>query len=196
MKKSALLITVISLILLCGCTGYREINRGYTVTAMGFIEKDGNFNIIIETMSSSDVTDKPPEKIVLSGSGVTLEAAFGNLKSQLIKPLYFEQLGTIVLDSDLNQLQQDEIMDFFENLQSVSWGIYIVQSSDINALFDTETPGGILGYDIIGLVKNFENQGGSELSNQFYQLRRAPSALPVVDIADNQLIFKTQGEQK
>lgn len=196
MKKTVLIIIIISLFLLCGCTGYREINRGYLATAIGFAQKDGKFNVIIETISSFDILDAPSERLLLSGEGNTLEDAVGNIKSQLVKHVYFEQLGTVVLQENFNEAQQEQIIDFLKNTYNVSYGVYLVKTADVTALFETQTHNGVLGYDIIGLIKSFQTQGDTKTQNQIYQYERQKGTkLPVVAVAGKKLIFEASGEK-
>ena len=49
--------------LLSGCTGYREIDRGYFVTAIAFSKKDTSTTVYIEALSSSDITEEKDKKI-------------------------------------------------------------------------------------------------------------------------------------
>lgn len=192
MKKSALILLTVAVALLCGCTGYREINRGYLTTALGFSIDDGDFTITLETISSSDVTDKPSEVITLSGRGKSLDDAYTALEKQLVKPLYFEQLGTIVISNALDDAQIKLAIDFYKKLPSANYGIYLVKTNDISALFNSETAGGVLGYDVIGIIKNFEKRNSVKLSNRLYEINRigflkGVANVPVVNVADGKL---------
>lgn len=199
MRKLALTLTVISLLLTCGCTAYREIDRGYLVTAIGFKSTNVGVGIIAEAVSSSDTLDKPSEKTILSSEGATVTEAYSTLESQLVKPLYFEQLGAVVVDDTLNDETLNQILDFFGNLQSVSLGVYVVKTSDITSLFNLETDDGVLGYDIIGIIKNYEKKQSQDMQNQLYQLKRRQSSdktssLPSVNVIGDKLNLKIRGD--
>ncbi len=196
MKKLELISIVIWVLLLCGCTGYREINRGYLVTAIGFEQEQDNTKIFIEAMSSKDNADKTNERVVLSAVGNSPESAFDNLNTTLTKPLYFEQLGTIILDENTDIQQHRNMIAFFEKIDQLSLGVYVVKSSDVKSLFDAQTPDGVLGYDIIGLINNYKNQTGQALSNQIFHLQRSEQTLPIIDIADEKLNIIVLGEEK
>lgn len=188
----------LSLFLLCGCSGYREIERGYLVTAIGFMPTNVGVSIIAEAVSSSDVPDNPSEKTVLSSEGATVAEAYSALESQLVKPLYFEQLGAVVVDDALDNKNLTQVLDFCGNLQSVSLGVYVVKTGDTTSLFNLETDGGVLGYDIIGIIKNYEKQG-QDMQNQLYQLKRRQSSdknfsLPSVNVIDDKLNLKIRGD--
>lgn len=194
MKRHALILTVISLLLLCGCSGYREIDRGYLVTAIGIAPKDEKLNIYIETISSSGVTDKASERVILSGEGYDIESSFKALTSQLVKPLYFEQSGAAILDAALSDETSDKFLEFLKNIPGINLGIYVVKTNDAQALFDAQTPSGILGYDIIGLIKLAEKENNINALNQFYQVQRNKNPLPLVNLDDSKLTFNSLGE--
>lgn len=195
MKNRFLPIIALSLVLLCGCSGYREIERGYLVTTIAF-KPDGNgICIIAEAISSSDTLDKPSEKITFSSKGDDILDAYRTLESEVVKPLYFEQVGTLVVESTFDRKSLAEIIDFCGNLQSASLGIYVVQSDDVTLLYSLETDDGVLGYDIIGIIKNYEKSQGGRIQNQLYQLKRQQSSnkdfyLPSVNAVDGKLNFK------
>ncbi len=182
MKKSVLLLVVVFFSLLCGCTGYKEIDRGYLVTAIGFSEDDNDFSITLEAISSSDTSDKPSETITLQGKGKSFDEAFLILEKQLVKPLYFEHLGTMIISDTLDDTQIKSVIIFYQKLPSTNFGIYLIKTNDINALFNNETSSGVLGYDIIGLIKNFEKRNNIKLSNQLYQVNRNDLSEGVVSI--------------
>lgn len=194
-----MILTLISLILLCGCAGYREINRGYLVTAIGFKRIDGGISITAEAVSSQDTQDKPSEKTILSGDGATVADAYRALESQLVKPLYFEQLGTVIADDSLDKKSLAQVLDFCGNLQSVSLGVYVVKTPDTTSLFNLETDGGVLGYDIIGIIKNYEKTQSRDMPNQLYQLKRErltdkDISLPSVNVIDGKLNLDVLGD--
>ena len=178
MKKFAILLIFILLFLLCGCAGYREIDRGYLVTALGISHLNGQTNLMVEAVTSSDVSDE------------SSDAAFKQVKSQLVKPLYFEQLGAVVFDDDVN----DKDIKFLKNIENINYGIYLVKTNDINTLFNAESPSGVLGYDIIGLIKNYNKENGGKITNQFYHIQRNKNRLPIVNVADGSLTFNVWGE--
>lgn len=190
MKKFAILLIFILLFLLCGCAGYREIDRGYLVTALGISRLNGQTNLMVEAVTSSDVSDESSQRQILTATGDTADAAFKQLKSQLVKPLYFEQLGAVVFDDDVN----DKDIKFLKNIENINYGIYLVKTNDINTLFNAESPSGVLGYDIIGLIKNYNKENGGKITNQFYHIQRNKNRLPIVNAVGGSLTFNVWGE--
>ncbi len=182
MKKRLALIIVALSVILCGCGGYREIDRGYLVTSLGISTKDGAVNISAEALSSSDVSDKSSERVVLSGSGESVSLAYKDLKDSLVKPLYFEQLGAVVLEN----------IDFknVKEIGGIKQDVYLVKTDNIKALFESDTPSGVLGYDIITLIKTQSKEKKIKISNQLYNLQNKSFDLPTVNFINGTLIIK------
>ncbi len=190
LKKCSLLSLFMLFIFLCGCTGYREIDRGYLVTAIGFSSQNGKANIYIEALSSSDVIDKPSERVVLTGEGINFEKAFENLKTYLVKPLYFEQLGTAVFENgDVTGLE------FLRKLPNINPGIYLVSTDDIKTLFENEAINGTLGYDAITLIKT-QQSGSAKVTNRLYLSQKENFTLPIVNFSDEKLTLINSGDKK
>ncbi len=188
MKKICFIICFALIFVLCGCAGYREIDRGYLVTAIGFSKENGKANIFIEAMSSSDVSDQKNERVVLTDSGNTVKEAYKNLKNSLVKPLYFEQLGAVVFEG-----METVDMGFLNELPNLNFGIYIVQTDDVKNLFENDTPNGVLGYDIVGLIKNYSKENHSKILSQFYNVKQ-DNHVPTVNFTDGRLVIENVGE--
>ncbi len=177
MKRCIVFLCVFCVLVLCGCS-YREIDRGYLVTAIGFQKENVKSKIYIEAISSSDVNDSPPTRVVLESEGSNFENALTNLNRSLVKPLYFEQLGAAVISGD----QTDEGISFLKSIKNINYGIFVVKTDDIDLLFKSQTPSGVLGYDIIGLIKN-----NGKFKNQLYQNGRLDFYLPLVNFSSDKL---------
>ena len=182
-----------SLLLLCGCTGYREIDRGYIVTAIGVSEKENKTNIFIEAISSSDVVDKPSERVVLHSTGDDINSAFKNLEYSLVKPLYFEQTGAVIVENSVSDDGKKELFALCKKHSAIGLGVYIVSTDELNSLFEINSPNGILGYDVIGLIDSYEKSSGKKLFNRLFEIKRQDflaNNLPVVSVIDNRLKLK------
>ena len=193
MKKIILLAVVLSLLLLCGGTGYREIDRGYIVTAIGVSQKEGKINLFVEAISSSDVVDKPSERVVLHSTGDNINTAFKNLKESLVKPLYFEQTGAVIVENSVADKSKKALLALCKKHSAIGLGVYIVSTDELNSLFEINSPNGILGYDVIGLIDNYEKNSGKKLFNRLFEIKRQgflANNLPVVSVIDNRLKLK------
>lgn len=193
MKRIILLAVILSLLLLCGCTGYREIDRGYIVTAIGVSQKEGKINLFVEAISSSDVVDKPSERAVLHSTGDNINTAFKSLKESLVKPLYFEQTGTVIVEKSVSDDGKKELFALCKKHSAIGLGVYIVSTDELNSLFEINSPNGILGYDVIGLIDNYEKSTNKKLFNRLFEIKRQDflaNNLPVVSVIDNRLKLK------
>lgn len=189
MKKTAIISILISLISLCGCTGYREIQRGYFITAIGFTKQSNDFGIILETLSPYDTEPSGEKSNIISGSGKTLDAAYGEVNQSLTKSLYFEHCGAIVVSRDFTESEMSEIFDFCTNLDTLNIDAYVAQTDNVTALFESKTADESVGYSIIGLIKN---AGNNTFLNQLYQIKRqdAQTVLPTVNVQNNTLVLE------
>lgn len=189
MKRFLAILLVVAFLGLCGCNGYKEIDRGYLVTALGIEQTITGVNVYIEAASSSDVDNSEPKRVILRAGGITLQNAFKNLRNTVVKPLYFEQLGTVVL----NQNPSDKTVSFLQDAINLNLGVYLIKSYDVEALFKYEPPNGFLGYDIIGLIKSTEKEHKISSSVRFYQFYRNYDKLCEIAIKNNALTLNAGG---
>lgn len=192
MKKLKLFICVFILITLCGCTGYRETERGYLVTAIGFRKDNGKVEISLETLTASDTAQNSESGNILYGAGQNLTEAYYSLKSSLLKDVYYEHCGVIVVENSFDEEETVEILTFCRTLQSLGIGVYVVKSDNVSGLFETRILDESVGYGIIGLIKN---AGQDKFSNKLYQIEKNQAAqktfvLPKVNAKNNILILE------
>lgn len=196
MKKLWIISALVSLLLLSGCADYKEIDRGYIVTAIGVYQQTNETTVVIETVSSSNVADDPPERLLLYGEGDSFKTAINNLTAQLVKPLYFEHLGSVIFQENSTVGQQAQLLNYLINEQNINYDSHIVKTKYVSALFESDTHGGILGYDIIGLISNHNAQSKINIQNQIYHIFRQPNTtLPTIAVSDGALILEVSGEQ-
>lgn len=174
---------------LCGCNDYQEIDRGYFVTAIGICESGDTTQIYVEAQATS-ATDKGMTRFVLTGSGVSIGDAFKHLNEQLVKPLYFEQIGTIIFENTPTK----DTFDFVTDTLKFNRGIYLVQTDNVKKLFDTDFQGEILGYDIIGLIKNFEKENNINTHSRLFEKIKYTDPLSKIAITSNGISFVFKGD--
>lgn len=192
MKKAVVLACAISLMLLCGCTGYREIDRGYIVTAIGIKKTADGAEVSLEVLTPSGTAEKAKDTSVLSGSGKTEKEAYDDIKSHLVKDIYFEHCAVVAINNTPDKKQLGEILKFCDTLKTLNVGAYVIRTEDIEALFEAKAQNGSVGYDIVGLIKNTKNSRQHTYSNQIYQLQRQLSVgnapkLPMIYLDDENL---------
>lgn len=187
LRKILVFIFALLCFTLSGCATYKEIDRGYLVTTIGVQKTSDKATIFIEALVSSDISNEKNKRIVLKGAGRDERHAYSNLKSMLVKPLYFEQLGTIVVDEQSN-------IDFLKDGANLNLGVYLVKTSDVTSLFENYTSSGVIGYDIIALVKTQQKENNQKINNQLYNLYSDEFTIPIVNLTDGNLILKTNEE--
>lgn len=192
MKKALLLTCVMSIMLLCGCTGYREIDRGYIVTAIGLKKTANGTEIALEVLVPSGTAEKAGDTSVLSGSGKTEKEAYADIKSQLVKDVYFEHCAVVAIQNAPDKKQLGELLRFCDTLKTLSVGAYIIHTEDIKALFEAKAQNGSVGYDIVGLIKNTQKSMQHTYLNQIYQLQRQmlvgdEPQIPLINLDDDTL---------
>lgn len=189
MKKTIVFCIAFFLVFLCSCnTGYREIDRGYLVSAIGFDKQETTIQIYVEALSSSDVEQGSDRRVVLTGQGDTFDQAFKSLNLQLVKPLYFEQTGSAVF----NPLLLSGGIEFLQSIPNIHPGVFVVQTDNVKALFESETPGGMLGYDIIGLLKTHSKK--LALSSQLFKVRNDKALVLKINFDKEKLNLIVTGE--
>lgn len=174
--------------LLCGCSNYREIERGYLVSAIGIKHSSNNVQIYIEAQTTN-FTDKALEKVTLTENGNTLNDAFGKLNSRIVKPLYFEQLGLVVFEKNVTQ----EDLCFLTDVLKLNLGIYIIKSNNTKLLFDYDLSNNTLGYDVVTLIKNFEKTHSANTFSRFFEVLKTNDSPLLIDIYENKMALFFEG---
>lgn len=190
MKHIAITLLIFCLLIISGCTDYREIERGYLVSAIGISKAAENTTIYIEAQTTY-LSDKVLEKTILTNNGNGLKEAFKNLKTQLVKPLYFDQTGVVIFDSQPTKTD----LSFLTNELKVNYGVYIVNSNDIKSLLDYDSPSAVLGYDIITLIKNYEKENDIKTHCRLFEALKSKPVLPNINLSQNTLIISFTGEK-
>lgn len=186
MKRFFIVLLGLTLCFLCGCNGYKEINRGYLVTALGISQNQNSTTIYVEAVSSSDVSDSATQRFVLTSVGSDIQDAFKNLNKKIIKPLYFEQLGTVIAHCN----SMTSVLAFLEKNLNINLGIYIVKTNDIELIFNYESPDGYLGYDIIGLIKSVEKELKITLPVRLYHFYNDQNKFCEITVKNNSLFLE------
>lgn len=170
---------------MCGCTDYREIERGYLVNTIGICKAGGGTQIYLEVQTTA-LAEKVLEKKVLTVNGSSIDDTFSNLNSHLVKPLYFEQVAAVVFDSE----PTEKDINFLTNNLNLNYGVYIVKSQNVSMLFSYDSPSHILGYDIITLIKNFDKENKINSKCQLFEIIKHKNTLSTVNVCNDKLVFE------
>ena len=95
------IITVLLLcLLLCGCS-YTEPDSRYTVTAMGFDQRDGKVTAVLRVIDASKGEQGgDPDTFTLTASGESLREASEKLSASLSKTPSFGHCGLLVFSEN------------------------------------------------------------------------------------------------
>lgn len=182
MKIAVVFVLICLLVTSTGCMGYREIDKGYFVTAIGFLNQADSVDIFIEAISSSDLIKQDTKRVVLHEKGRNIKQAYDNLTKSLEKPLYYEQVGTIIFQNDITN-----VLNYFKNSDNTYYGLYVVKTDDVKTLFENDTVNGVLGYDIISLIKTQQKSTRVKVAAQLYEVIYTDKTIPNVNFINGKL---------
>ncbi len=185
MKK--IILPMFCVLLLCGCSGYKEINNGYLVTAIAFDKTEDNSQIILNTI----LPEGTDETIILTGSGHDFNSAFGELKKSQVKTLYFEHCGVLAVKKDIPKNELVDILKFCKDKIRLPIAVRTIYCTDATALFKADRT----GYDVITLINN----SGTKTDNRLYSLGRKISdkndfSLPLITTRAGTIYFEGEIE--
>ena len=100
-------------------------------------------------------------------------------------------MGTVVFEktTDFN-------IGFLKEIANINLGVYIVKTDNIINLFENATPNGVLGYDVISLIKTQQKEGFKKATNQLYKSQSYNFDIPYVNFVDGNLILKQMENTK
>ncbi|MDO4607654.1 MAG: hypothetical protein Q4B40_00495 [Clostridia bacterium] len=175
MKK--IILSLVCVGLLCGCSGYKEINNGFLVTSVAVGKTDNDIEIMLNVIQPEN-----EKGLILSGSGTDLKSAYKEIKKSQTKTLYFEHCGTIVLNQNIKG-ETKQILNFCKSQMNIPIAAQVVYCSDAKALFNADQT----GYDVISLIKNTGGNG----QNRIYKIEQGKNTkIPTVAVKDNTMVFE------
>ena len=178
MKKIISALTlVLCLILTCatGCsnsTHYREPERQYLVSAIGFDRQDDLMRVSLEVVIFKvGEAESSIETKVFNGVGESVREGLGSLSGEISKLLLFSHCTLIVLGESLTPAQRQEALDFCTPDNDINISASVICTPDALALLSSgsiSTP--VTGYDITGVLKQKSQDWGIKLNNKLYQI--------------------------
>lgn len=135
MKKIKVILIIVILILLTGCSDYRELSDMAIASSIGIDIKDGMYEITTQVLntsmkSSENTSSSSPEIIVYHSNGKTIHEALRNLVLESPKKLYAGHLETVVVSNKIAKEDISEIFDLFLRDAEVSKDFKILVSKD------------------------------------------------------------------
>ncbi len=197
-KKFLSLGLVLVLCFLCGCTGYRESDNSFIVSAMGFDKEGGNFTIFIEAVTANE-TEAELKEETYEAHGETLEAALYSLKNKIYKPLSFEHCSVILVSPNIAQKDMKNVVEFCKKTEELNTSVYFAATEEVEKIISADAVSEAAGgYDISSLIESRDEEDGISYKNRLYELLSATDEfiptfyLPFLKADDDK--FHTQGE--
>ncbi len=147
MKKIKLLIIILFLLLITGCSDYRELSDMSIVSSLGLDKKDGEYIITSQILDSKmkskgDTGSTAPEIVVYDSKGKTLHEALRNAMLEAPKKLYVGHIKTVIISEEAAKNDISDFFDFFlrDAEASKDFNILLVRDSSIKEIMDILTP--------------------------------------------------------
>ena len=114
MKK--ILIIVLSIFIISGCTSYKELSDIAIVTTMALTKENNNYKIIVQVLDTKKSTTDTinPSVVLYESKGITIHEAFRNISLESSKNLYTGHLTTVIVSDSIFKNDTDNFIDFIE----------------------------------------------------------------------------------
>lgn len=172
LKRLFCIFLVFCFLLLCGCAGQRELDKGYMLTSIGFEGVDGGFKVIAELLSVSDTQGDSPAPQVLSAIGDTPENALYNLSLDFPRAVYFDHCTALAIGEGIEAERLEAVIKYCAGADNLNLNMYVIYSPDIETLFSTPTVSSSVGYHIMRLVSFKAKESGVDYNSRFYEIKR------------------------
>ncbi len=171
-RYASVLLVVCILLLLCACSDYREIERGYLVTALCFGGEGEALTVRVETLFSAADGNSAPETKILTASGENAFGALDNLELTLTKELYFDHCAALIIENSIDREQLNDIISYCNKNEWLNEGLYVVLTEDIDKVLEIEAVSNAVGFDIMNLMKKMKTKNKIDYKNRFYEMEK------------------------
>lgn len=166
-------IVIICVLMLAGCSDYRESNSQYMVSAVGF-DADGD-NVVASIQAvivGTDSINEEAEIKVFSADGSTPSQAISNIFSFLSKSLLFDHCGVVAIGNGISSEMLGDIFDYSADQKNLNLGVYFVATDNAQKLLRQESVSALAsGYDIMGMIERNSDETGILYQNRFYEIK-------------------------
>lgn len=174
MKKIKLLGCIQCAILcltLCGCGGYREIDGQYMISSLGFSLSADRVTVTAETVAvGNDNSTVAPR--LFTAEGESVKGAVENLSKSLTKSMTLDHCGIVIVEESIARDFFNEILRFCKEEHTLNLSVMFICAKDIPQLLSCEPESFTVGYDIMGVLKNYSKQNGDTFENKYYEISR------------------------
>lgn len=155
--KKFILLSVVILLLTCGCYDYTELNDMAIVSGISVDYQDDEFQVAFEILNTVNPEDNPDaSKVYLTqGNGPSLSEAFSNCSLEIAKIPYLAHLKTLILSEEVAKEHVEEIVDFLLRDNHVRNIFYLAIAKDTSAftiLNNTDTNNPVVSTAVAELI--------------------------------------------
>lgn len=117
MKNKKIFILILVILLLTGCSDYRELTDMAIISNLGIDKVDEEFHITVQILNSksnsNDDSKKNSSEVILYNSkGKTIHEALRNTTLESPKKLYVGHLESIIISERIAKSNISELFDF------------------------------------------------------------------------------------
>lgn len=157
-KLLSFMLAMTLMVCACGCYDYRETEKSYIVSSVGFDQTERGVLVCLETANSS-------AKRLLFAEGADLNIAYKNLSKQFSKTVDFSHTACVVLGEKLNKKTQQQALEFCRDADRFSLSAHVIKTVDVKAFLSNEPTGITVGFDVLEILKRSKSEG-----SVFYKL--------------------------
>lgn len=170
----ALILVFIMLFSLCGCNLRQAVSRSgteYIVSAIGFDQTGDTVSVTLETViTKTEDSESQNETKLLRGVGDSIYTAFSDALKYATEPLTLSHLGVAVMGTSLDMKNFQTICDWFYTKQDTTLSTFFVSAENSEELLSKKAVSSIaVGYDLVGLLEQENNESGADYQNRFYK---------------------------
>lgn len=160
MKKKIILIILI--LLLTGCSDYRELTDMAIVPSFAIDYKDNKYHVIVHVLDAKK-EDKKAEVVLYEDTGDTLHEAFRKISLKSPKKLYAGHVNTVIISENIAKTGLSKVFDFILRDAEVEKSFsFLITKEDINEVMNISTPiQTIPGEHISEILKNSSKKEGN-----------------------------------
>ncbi len=155
MKRFVLIVMVLLMLLLCGCSDYCEPEDRRIITALGVNRDESGICLTAETLDVDVGGELSYHALVAKGRGVTLEAALSDLQNSTYGRMMLSQCPVILLGAGMDQGSMQQVLDFCFSGYDLSPSIDLLCCEDPALLISgNEQTGTTTGEELSRLVRH------------------------------------------
>lgn len=196
-----LILTLLCLSLLCGCSNIRRIvaqNGRYLVSAMGVDKAENGVLVSLEAVvinSQDSEQDIKPQ--VFEGEGENIEKAFKSALLKTAKPFDLSHCAIIILGQELDNKNREDIYNFCLNNLELTVSVGFVASENANALLKLKPVSDItVGYEIVTMLETQYSENKIAFNNRFFEIENLilkgeqQKSLPFFEVSGEQYFLQ------